>query len=115
MNGGFIINNRTTENGGGVYVDGGGTFYMAGGTIEENTAGIVGGGVFIFGESDFSKIGGSSIDGTANISGAAVPNPGHAVYWQSTPALYSYRDTALGAGDDLSTDPAGPGWSNWNQ
>ena len=69
MDEGYGINgNVNTNNGGGVHIDGGGTFTMNGGEIKNNTAQFNGGGVYITGaNSTFNMLGGT-IDGEGNRS-----------------------------------------------
>lgn len=72
MSGGFISNNNTTQNGGGVYVDGGGTFEMTGGNeeidglyvgslIQGNKANYNGGGVYV-NNGTFTMTGNSTVN-----------------------------------------------------
>jgi hypothetical protein len=70
MNGG-IISGNTSSQGGGVYVNGGGSFIMNGGVISGNTAtGTGGGGVRVFGT--FTMNGGIISGNTTSGSGGGV-------------------------------------------
>jgi predicted outer membrane repeat protein len=118
MNGGEISGNTARENGGGVYVSGGGEYYngiftMSGGEISGNTAGEYGGGVYVKG-SVFSKTGGtvlgySSTDRNSNVvkdsSGAVQSNKGHAIYVHHNNSMHLMKkDTTSGSADNLSFD-----------
>ncbi|MHC6204365.1 hypothetical protein ACYULU_14390 [Breznakiellaceae bacterium SP9] len=96
-----IEDNTGGSNGGGVFVNDGGTFTMSGGIISGNTGGSNGGGVYVNTNGTFTKNGGE-------ISGNTASGNGHAVYWdRSSPKK---RDTALMAGDSLSTSVSDPNW-----
>jgi predicted small secreted protein len=110
MSGGTISGNTKIGPGGGVAVSGTlysrGSFTMTGGTISGNTSNSFGGGVYVSYYDSFFKTGGTI---SGNI--ADDDTEGHAVYYRSY-----YRDTALGAGDNISTTvlPPTPN-SNWNE
>ena len=113
MLGGSISGNSTSQEGGGVYVNGG-TFNMSGGTIGGNTA-LMGGGVYIDTNGTFTKTsGGGVIYGKA--TGSTDPNSnnavtdtgnGNAAFWVNnsvSPSTFYYRDSTAGSGERLSTD-----------
>ena len=76
MYGGSITNNTTVWNGGGVYVEGSGKFYMNGGEISGNNAssnsGSSGGGVHIGSDSAFTMTGGMIRGNSASNNGGGV-------------------------------------------
>jgi hypothetical protein len=108
MNGGTINNNRSLI-GGGVRVHSG-TFDMSGGTISGNSAQGEGGGVWISDTGNFIKTGGTIYGGEAgsNANNVTSGNNGHAVFWARTTPLR--RNTTLGTGAPLSTNPDHPNW-----
>jgi hypothetical protein len=117
MHGGVISGNTATTSGGGVWMSYG-TFTMTGGTISGNTAANYGGGVYIgdTGSITFEKTGGVIYGDTdANHAAGADENTvtsanmrGHAVYHYSSGA---YRDSTLGAADNLSNADLVTGWN----
>ena len=72
MNGGTISGNTTSGAGGGVYVGGSGTFTMNGGTISGNTARISGGGVYLYGLTVNFTMNGGTISGNTAKDGGGV-------------------------------------------
>ena len=72
MNGGTISGNTTSSSGGGVYVGGSGTFTMNGGTISGNTAGVSGGGVYLHGLTVNFTMNGGTISGNTAKDGGGV-------------------------------------------
>jgi hypothetical protein len=103
-NGAVITGNKSSTDGGGVYV-GSGTFTMTGGEISGNESAGLGGGVYVSGSGNFSKTGGGLIygnDGSASANTAAQGDTwGHAVYFAVS--LRYYRDITLDEADDIST------------
>ena len=65
---GGVLTGGSGSNGGGVYVDGGGTFTMTGGNITSNTANA-GGGVYVYKGGTFTMEGGSISNNTATSGG----------------------------------------------
>ena len=65
---GGVLTGGSGSNGGGVYVDGGGTFTMTGGSITGNTANA-GGGVYVYKGGTFTMEGGSINNNTATSGG----------------------------------------------
>ena len=65
---GGVLTGGSGSNGGGVYVDGGGTFTMTGGSIVGNTANA-GGGVYVYKGGTFTMEGGSISNNTATSGG----------------------------------------------
>jgi formylglycine-generating enzyme required for sulfatase activity len=102
-NGAVITGNKSSTDGGGVYVASG-TFTMTGGEISGNESAGLGGGVYISGSGNFSKTGGGLIygnDGSASANTAAQGDTwGHAVDFAASPGYY--RDTTLDIDDDIS-------------
>lgn len=65
---GGVLTGGSGSNGGGVYVDGGGTFTMTGGSIADNTA-AAGGGVYVYKGGTFTMEGGSINNNTTTSGG----------------------------------------------
>ncbi|MCL2140022.1 MAG: hypothetical protein FWH41_10910, partial [Treponema sp.] len=116
MEGGTISGNSSNLNGGGVFLrpTSGTTFTMSGGEISGNTA-VQGGGVFVtyfsYNNNHFIKSGGGIIygnnEGSNSNTAKAGNGNGHAVYWDPR-----YRDTTLGAVDNISNDVlSSPPWN----
>jgi len=100
---GVTLTKNTTENGGGVYVEGANAyFYMYGGAITNNVATSNGGGVYITSGGHFEKTGGviygenAERDFRNTVSGSSSYK-GHAVYYSNS--KYS--------GDTLNNDATG--------
>ena len=72
MNGGTISGNTASSFGGGVYVGGSRTFTMNGGTISGNTAGVRGGGVYLYGLTVNFTMNGGTISGNTAKDGGGV-------------------------------------------
>ncbi len=72
MNDCEVIRCIGSSSGGGVYVDGSGTFTMNGGTISGNTASSFGGGVYVGGSRTFTMNGGTISGNTAGVRGGGV-------------------------------------------
>jgi hypothetical protein len=141
MNGGKISGNTAPSGGngtgGGVYVTIGGSFDMSDGEISGNTANSSGGGVYIedgsLGSNAFFRKTGGTIYGdtdsthtpnsTENTAAGGNTTYGHAVYYYNNSGTLDvyYRDTDLGAVDDISTEssqlPTNPGGilNNWTK
>jgi hypothetical protein len=114
MNSGFIRDNITDGDGGGVIVEG--TFTMNGGVISGNKANV-GGGIYNY--ATFSKTGSSVIYGDLNNTyspgsgeNTATSGQGHAVYWNRYPNDNRYRNSTLEAGVNISTNDAVNNWDS---
>jgi hypothetical protein len=72
MKGGKISGGYTSDRGGGVYVESGGTFTMNEGEISGNTAGSYGGGVYMGSDGTFTMNGGEISGGNTSDRGGGV-------------------------------------------
>ena len=92
MTGGTISGNNSTRNGGGVYIA----------DAAENAGGLmIKTGGIIYGNDEPDD----SLKNT--VSGGN----GHAVWWPNSPYVPFYRNSTLGANDNIST--IGGDWTNW--
>ncbi|GHV69148.1 hypothetical protein AGMMS49928_10520 [Spirochaetia bacterium] len=105
MNGGSITNNKTTENGGGVYIGSGSQFTMSAGTIggssSDGNNAVDGGGVYIEDGGQFT------MNGTATISYNEATGNGGGVYVTGSNSQFTMSGTAAISNNDATGDGGG--------